>query len=159
MKRIISSLAISAAIVYLSGCLSESNAESNDFLDIDFVISSKGSQSDTHGGQSIETNNEVQFNNLLNTIPSISGAYPTPNWDKNEVVTILSKISVCASLEVTSVKENFETRLITLTKVFTSEPGLCDPAPIAFQSNEYVMVELLRSSKPISIMYTARNDY
>jgi hypothetical protein len=159
MKRIISSVVLSIAIIYLSGCLSESNAKEDKFNNVDFQITSQGSQNDTHGGQLIVALNEIQFNELLNRIPSISGDYPEPDWDNHEVVTILSHISACSDLEVTSVTENSETTLITVSNVTSSDPSLCDPTIEAFQSLEYAMVEFVRNNKPVSVIYKNRDDY
>jgi hypothetical protein len=159
MKRIISSVILSTSIIYLSGCLSESSATENDFNKVDFKITSQGSQSDTHGGQLIVALNEIQFNELLNRIPSISGDYPEPDWGNNEVVTILSRISACSALEVTSVTENSETTLITVSNVTSTDPALCDPTIEAFQSLEYAMVEFVRNNKPVSVIYKNRDDY
>ncbi|AJQ97201.1 hypothetical protein [Gynuella sunshinyii] len=156
-------LFLSLGSMLLSSC-SDSNAQSfndnlNDFVNIDFVVVSQGYQTDQEGGQLLVANNQQRFTDIWQTIPSISGETPNPDFESNQVAIILTTISVCSSLEITSVSENEETILLEATKVTTTNPGLCDPTPEAFGQRDYAMVEFARTSKPVSIIYRARDEF
>ena len=151
---------LSAALIL--GCEFE-NSDTDDsvieYTFIDFTIASEGTQSDVTGGQILEVKNENRFDEIWLGIPSISGVAPSPNFETNEIVVLLTNINVCSNLEITEVSENDYTRLITATEVYTSNPGLCDPSEEAFGKFDYAMVEFERSAKPVSVIYKVRNDY
>lgn len=152
------------SMTLLIGCdVEDSDSDSdrgiNEYTPIDFTIASEGTQSDLAGGQILEAKNSERLNEIWLNIPSISGVAPNPNFEINEVVVLLTNISVCSSLEITEVSENDYTRLITATEVYSSNPGLCDPSIEALGKLDYAIVEFQRSGKPVSVIYDIRNDY
>lgn len=137
----------------------ETSIDGNGFSAIDFNISSQGRQSDIHNQQILVAINENIFNDILLAIPSMSGQLLAPNFETNQAVVLLSTIGPCSSLEITDVSENNDTRLITVTKVTESDPGLCNPTINAFYELEYAIVEFKRSSLPVSVAFKSKNDY
>ena len=157
-----------AVMSVLGGCIliqacSDSNAQNqqleNGFTNVPFSVLSQGHQTDETGGQLLVAKNEARFDEIWQSVPSISGDIPDPNFETNQVATVLSTIAACASLEVTNVSENGETTLIEITKVISSDPGLCDPTLEAFSQLQYAMVEFERNSMPISILYRTRSEF
>ncbi len=162
MKKIISLLGMLVIPTFISGCMSDNSAigtDESEFMSVEFRVASQGTQTDVPGGQILEARNEARFTDIWGTIPSISGESPNVDFEKNQVVVILSQISACSSLEVTDVSENEYTRLVSLAEVFTSDPGLCDPTPEAFNLLEYAIIEFERKGLPVSVMYTTRYDF
>jgi hypothetical protein len=144
------------------GCSSESNAD--DSLppsQIEFNISSSGSQSDIQQGILREIRNHSQFSELIQSMPSMSGDIPLPNFDNIHMVAIQSSISSanCSGLNVISVTDTEYTRTIEVEEVVTVNPGLCDPSPEAFSSNKYLLIEFEQSNKPISVVYSYRENF
>ena len=147
-------------LVFLSGCVPEdSNDDKNKFEKIEFTITSQGTQSDVFGGQVITVKNSDMFDEISLRIPSISGASAEPNFEENQATFLLSNISACSSLEITQVSENMHTRLITVTEVINTNPGLCDPSPEGFSNLEYAIIEFKRAGMPVSVLYETRNNY
>ncbi|MDH5218159.1 MAG: hypothetical protein OEX19_10710 [Gammaproteobacteria bacterium] len=147
-------------IIYVCAGVSLFGCQESSYDPIDFIIASQGTQTDVVGGQLLEARNENRFNEIMSTIPSISGEDPNPNFEINQVIVILSSISVCSSMEITDVSENEFTRLVTVTEVFNSDPSLCDPTPEAFDNLEYAIVEFKRDSHDsVSTIYKRRNDF
>lgn len=147
-------------LILLCGCVAEdSNYNENKLEKIEFTITSQGTQSDVSGGQVITVKNSSMFDEVSLRIPSISGSSAEPNFEENQATFLLSNISACSSLEITQVSENKHTRLITVTEVVDTNPGLCDPSPEGFSNLKYVIIEFKRSGMPVSILYETRNNY
>lgn len=146
----------------LMGCnldISDSDDSTTEFTEIGFTIASEGTQSDIMGGQILEAKYSHHFNDILLNIPSYSGSVPSPNFEINEVVVLLSTSDACSSLEISGVSENDDTRLMTVTEVFAFDPALCDPSPEALGKLDYAMVEFERTAKPVSVIYKVRRNY
>lgn len=160
MRNFITISAFIFSLILLSGCVAEdSSDDDNEFENIEFSITSQGTQSDVSGGQVITVKNSSMFDEVSLRMPSISGSSAEPNFEENQATFLLSNISACSSLEITQVNENKHTRLITVTEVVDTNPGLCDPSPEGFSSLKYAIIEFKRSGMPVSILYETRNNY
>jgi hypothetical protein len=158
------SLFLGTAVLWLgtltSGCLSDSKAEQGDgYKTIPYSLVSEGSQSDFQNQHHEVITNSDQFSNFLSSAPSINGEIPNPDFSSETIISVLAGFGVCTALEVSSVKDNNETVLINLVKVYTVNPGLCDPSPEAFETKHYAFISIDRTTKPVSFVYATRNDY
>ena len=160
MRNFIKVNALIFNYILLSGRVAQdSNDDENKFKNIEFSITSQGTQSDVSGEQVITVKNSNMFDEVSLRIPSISGSAAEPNFEENQATFLLSNISACSSLEITQVSENIHTRLITVTEVKNTAPGLCDPSPESITNLEYAIIEYKRAGLPVSILYETRNNY
>ncbi|WP_445355684.1 hypothetical protein ACJJI5_04950 [Microbulbifer sp. EKSA008] len=182
MYRLFLSIVILTCAIFLTACVEESNAygygepsqggqsggvgsgpggsENEDkFSEKEYNLFSQGYQTDIPYAKILTAYNQEAFNNIWLTIPTISGDTPYPDFEVNQAVVILTEITVCSILEVTSVEENSYTTLITITQVYNIEPALCDPSPEGFYRYEYAMIEFERDFKPVSVLFKERDDY
>jgi len=161
MKYLIGVVLVLALSITMTACVEDSEADTNDdkYIAKEFNIISQGWQTDLPGGRILNARNQDVFNEIWLTIPSISGQTPYPDFESNQVAVILTGISACSSLELSSVEEDDYTTLITITEVYTEDPGLCDPTVEAFSHNQYVMLEFIRDPKPVSVLFDKRNEY
>jgi len=142
----------------LTGCLVNESGD-EDLVSILYSIPSVGTQVDIQSQRHEIINNSVQLSQFLSSISSMTGETPFPDFSEETLIGILSGFGVCTELEITSVKESTSSIVVELTKVFTVDPGLCDPSPEGFLSMHYVMISVDRTSLPISFRYRERSDY
>lgn len=114
---------------------------------------------DVVGGQILEAKQANRWDEILSTIPAMTGDTMDVNFASNEVLVLLSSFGVCSKLEITDVSDNTQTRLINATQVYSFVPGLSNPTKDPLSKRAHAMVTFDRSVKPVSVLYQAQNDY
>ena len=161
MKRFVTNTLFLMSFSVLSGCFDIMNAGASggQFEPLAFTVISEGTQSDGYLEQYSVSTDQESFNTVLATVPSISGAAPTTDFTKNDVLTVLTGIGICNDLEVTDVIEYERTLVFYLTEVVPADSGWCDPSPEGFNSFHYAMIAVPKIGKNVSVQWRYQETF
>ncbi|MDH5394051.1 MAG: hypothetical protein OEY11_12755 [Gammaproteobacteria bacterium] len=145
-------------VISLTACDIEI-AVNQDDESVAYSIVASGTQSDIQEPQQHVIKNTTVLSGFISLIPSMTGDVPSPDFTSEMLVAVLSDLDGCGNLELTSVEENENAILVTLSKVFTADPGLCDLAPENINNKHYLVINIASSNKAVNVEYNSRHDY
>jgi len=162
--KIIVSTCLLLLVSLVGGCSPDSLADSSlpDISEqVEFSVTSNGSQLEIDHAQINEINTYTHFSDLIMQIPSMSGDIPLPDFNSIDMVAILSGVSAanCSRLNILAVTDDEYTRTVEVEELIHTAPGLCDPSVDAFSSRLYIFVEVSKTHKPVSVIYSDRESF